>query len=235
SSHRQRCGGAYMKSVTPSPEDSIQIQGASGVYVPAVDSRMLIETFAERGPAPGAFVLDVCSGSGIQGIMAARAGHRVVSVDSTPEAVRATFMNALLNDVELEALRGDLFEPVDGWRFDAVLANPPYVPTPPGQESAEWCDGGPDGRAVIDRICTESRRVLAPGGALWMVHSSLADIPRSLEMLESAGFDATVVACEELELGPVSRSRLNYLTDGGFISEGLDSEQLAVIEARLAG
>jgi release factor glutamine methyltransferase len=196
---------------------------------------MLIDAFAERGPVPPAFVLDVCSGSGIQGIMAARAGHRVVSVDSTREAVQATLLNALLNDVEIEALRGDLFDPLGGWRFDAVLANPPYVPTPPGAESATWCDGGPNGRLVIDRICMESRRVLAAGGALWMVQSSLADIPLTIRTLEIAGYDAEIVASEEIELGPVSRSRLDYLVDGGFLAPGADSEQLVVIEARVEG
>lgn len=221
-----------MKAITPAPLESIQIEGATGVYVPAVDSRMLMEVFAERGPAPEAFVLDVCCGSGIQGIAAARAGHRVISVDSQTEAVRATRMNALLNDVELEAFRGDLFEPVDGWRFDAVLANPPYVPTPPGSTPTAWCDGGGNGRIVIDRICNHARRVLSRSGALWMVHSSLSDIPRTLQMLDQAGFSAQIVAREELELGPVSRSRMQYLTDGGFLEAHARVEELVVIEAR---
>lgn len=224
-----------MSLETTSVSDAVQIQSASGVYVPDVDSRMLIETFSERGPEPGAFVLDVCCGSGIQGIAAARDGHRVVSVDSEEEAIRATRLNAMLNGVQLDALRGNLFDPVGNWRFDAVLANPPYVPTPPDGAQAAWCDGGPDGRMVIDRICTQARRVLATGGGLWMVHSSLADIPRSINMLEMAGFNAEIVASEELELGPVSRSRREYLTDEGYLADGAQVEQLVVIEARVEG
>lgn len=222
-----------MKSVMPVLGESVKIRGAADVYVPSVDSRLLVETFAERGPGPGSFVLDVCCGSGIQGIAAARDGHRVVSVDSEDAAVSATRLNAMLNGVQLDALRGNLFEPVGNWRFDAVLANPPYVPTPPDGGQAAWCDGGPDGRMVIDRICTQARRVLAAGGGLWMVHSSLADIPRSISMLEMAGFDAEIVASEELELGPVSRSRQEYLTDEGFLADGAQVEQLVVIEARV--
>lgn len=222
-----------MKAAIPAPIEPPTIQGAADVYVPSVDSRMLMETFAERGPEPESFVLDVCCGSGIQGIAAARIGHRVVSVDSEEEAISATRLNALLNDVELDALRGNLFDPVGNWRFDAVLANPPYVPTPPDGGKAAWCDGGPDGRIVIDRICTQARRVLAAGGALWMVHSSLADIPRSISTLEMAGFDAEIVASEELELGPVSRARQQYLTDSGYLDEDAQVEQLVVIEARI--
>jgi release factor glutamine methyltransferase len=222
-----------MKSLTRNQTESIEIKGAPGVYVPDNDSRMLIETFAERGPAPEAFVLDVCCGSGIQGIAAARAGHRVIAVDSTSEAVRATRMNALLNDVEIEAFQGDLFAPVDGWRFDAVIANPPYVPTQPGSDHpTAWSDGGADGRAVIDRICTQASRVLGDRGRLWMVHSSLADIPLSLRMLETAGFDAQIVASEEVELGPVSLARQPYLVDSGYLEQSAHVEQLVVIEAR---
>lgn len=224
-----------MKGAIPARSESPMIQGASEVYIPSVDSHMLMETFAQRGPQAGSFVLDVCCGSGIQGISAARAGHRVVSVDSQEEAVQATRLNALLNEVELDALRGNLFEPVGNWRFDAVLANPPYVPTPPDGAEAAWCDGGPDGRMVIDRICTQARRVLATGGGLWMVHSSLADIPRSMRMLEAARFDVEIVASEELELGPVSRSRQDYLIGGGFLAEDAAVEQLVVIEARIQG
>lgn len=222
-----------MKAVIHAPVESVEIQGAAGVYVPSVDSCMLLEAFAERGPEPESFVLDICCGSGIQGIAAARAGHRVVSVDSEEEAIEATRRNALTNEVELDALRGNLFEPVGNWRFDAVLANPPYVPTPPGGAEAAWCDGGPDGRMVIDRICTQVRRVLAAGGGLWMVHSSLADIPRSISMLEMAGFDAEIVATEELELGPVSRARQDYLTGSGYLDQHVQVEQLVVIEARV--
>jgi len=77
--------------------------------------------------------------------------------------------------------------------------------------------------------------VLAAGGGLWLVHSSLADIPRSLNVLEMAGFDAEIVAREEVELGPVSLARHEYLIDGGFLAEATQLEQLVVIEARVEG
>jgi release factor glutamine methyltransferase len=213
--------------------EPLEIRTFPGVYVPDLDSRMLMNAFVERGPEPRAFVLDACCGCGIQGIAAARAGHRVVSVDSEAVAVRATRMNALLNDVDLEICRGDLFDPVDGWRFDAVLVNPPYVPTPPRSRPTAWADGGGDGRAVIDRVCSGVERVLARHGKLWMVQSSLANIPLSLEMLELSGFSAQVVASELLELGPVSRAREGYLTDAGFLDARAEVEQLVVIEASL--
>lgn len=212
----------------------IQIDRHEGVYVPAADSRLLMETFNDLGPQAPAFVLDVCCGSGVQGIAAAMSGHEVVAIDSQPEAVAAARANAKANGVKLATATGDLFEPVRGWRFDALLANPPYVPVPPGGELAPWCDGGFDGRSVIDRICIESASVLRPGGKLWLVQSSLADIDKSLELLFTAGFDPQIAATAQLALGPVSRARIDHLVAGGHIQPGDEEETLAVICARLA-
>jgi release factor glutamine methyltransferase len=177
-------------------------------------------------------VLDVCCGSGIQGIAAALLGHKVVSADRQPEAVIATRRNAWLSGVELEVIRGDLFEPLAGRQFDVILANPPYVPTPAGKEHAAWCDGGTDGRAVIDRICAEAPAMLRKDGSLWMVHSSLANVPASMDALEAAGLAPRIAALKQLPLGPVSAARVEHLVKLGKIASGSDLETLAVIEAR---
>lgn len=209
-----------------------KIEVTEGVYVPAEDSRLLRDAFRRRGPAAPADVLDMCTGSGYQAIAAAIAGHRVVAVDSEIEAVHAARRNAFLSEVEIEVVQGDLFEPVGGWVFDAILANPPYVPTAEGTERTAWCDGGPDGRAVIDRICQRASGMLRVGGRLWMVHSSLANIPHSVAMLEAHGLECGIVDQRELELGPVSRARIDHLVSGGHIAAGDHHERLAVIVAK---
>ena len=73
-------------------------------------------------------VLDMGTGSGIAAIAAARRGARVVAVDISTEAVRCARINVLLNRVDdrVEIRCGDLFEPVQGERFDLVLFNPPF-------------------------------------------------------------------------------------------------------------
>ncbi len=208
-----------------------RIEPAPGVYVPALDSRLLCEVFAQRGPAGSADVLDVCCGSGVQGIAAALAGHRTVCVDSEHAAVRATARNARLNGVTLDVRQGDLFAPVRRRRFDVLLANPPYVPTPLGEEHAPWCDGGNDGRALIERIVREAPGVLRPGGRMWIVHSSLASIEATVVLLELLGFEANIVRRQTLTLGPVSRARIEHLRAGGHVRRGQRHEELAVIEA----
>lgn len=57
--------------------------------------------------------------------------------------------------------------------FDLIISNPPYIPTETmlglpiyGREPTLALDGGPDGMATIRRLLGQSKRYLAPGGAL---------------------------------------------------------------------
>ena len=95
---------------------------------------------------PAQHVLDLCTGSGVQGIVAARYyAEHVTFVDFNPRAVRFSRLNLVFNGLERKGnvLLGDLYRvlegkrevlmreggPTDG-RFDVILANPPYIPIP---------------------------------------------------------------------------------------------------------
>ena len=79
----------------------------------------------------GARVLDVFSYLGAWGIAAARHGAAdVTCVDSSPQAIEWLTRNAGLNDVKLEALKGDAFDVLEQLhterrRFDVVVLDPP--------------------------------------------------------------------------------------------------------------
>jgi release factor glutamine methyltransferase len=209
------------------------IEPLRGVYRPLADSELLAEAFAAGGPPAPARVLDLCCGSGIQAISAAMLGHQVVAVDAERRAVISARRNALLNYVEIEVREGDLFEPVAGSKFDAIVSNPPYVPTPPGRShrAHRWCDGGEDGRELIDRICREAAAYLTGGGALWLVHSSLANVNMTIAKLELAGFNVTEIADRIEPFGIVTTERAEYLADRGLIEHGQTSERLVVLKA----
>lgn len=76
------------------------------------------------------------------------------------------------------ASKGILFGPVVGRRFDLVVSNPPYAPTPgavPSRHRAAvaW-HAGADGCLLLDRICRSAHTSLRPGGVLLLVHSTSA-------------------------------------------------------------
>src|SRR3954452_1755485 len=87
------------------------IEPMRGVYRPSADSLLLAEAFAMNEPQRRLEVLDVCCGSGFQGITAALRGHLVDAVDSDRCATINARRNALLDVVQLRVLRGEPFAP----------------------------------------------------------------------------------------------------------------------------
>ncbi len=193
-----------------------------------------------REPLPaGASVLDLCTGSGVLAITAARSGaKRVVAVDASRRAVLATRVNARLNGVRVDAVRGDLFSPVAGERFDLIVSNPPYVPSatdalPMRGRSRAW-EAGRRGRAFIDRICAEAGAYLTPDGVVLLVHSSVCSEQATLSALAAHGFDPRVEARIRGPLGHLLRARAPMLRDRGLLNDAdLNSEAIVIVRAVL--
>jgi release factor glutamine methyltransferase len=162
-------------------------------------------------------------------------GARMLAVDVSRRAVLATRLNAALNGADVRPLRGDLFEPVRGQRFDLIVSNPPYVPTPDGRLPhrglARAWEGGPDGRTFVDRICREARGHLKPGGVMLLVHSSVCGEQATLTQLAKHGLGGEVVFRHRGGLGPVLRSRERWLRERRLLLDD-GHEELLVIRAQ---
>ncbi|MEO6204764.1 MAG: methyltransferase [Mycobacteriales bacterium] len=107
-------------------------------------------------------VLDLGCGSGIQALLAEDHGQRVVATDRNPRAVAYTALAAALNDAPIEALPGDLLEPVADRTFDLIVSNPPFVVSPGARYT--YRDAGLDGDEVCRTLVQQLPRHLAPGG-----------------------------------------------------------------------
>jgi len=102
-----------------------------GVFAPRSDAGVLLDAALPRLRGD---VLDLCSGSGVLALAAAPHAASVLAVDMSRMAAGTIRVNSLLNRRRVEVRRGDLFAAVGSRRFDVILTNPPYVPTPPGAE-----------------------------------------------------------------------------------------------------
>lgn len=164
------------------------------VYQPAEDTRLLAEATRET-VAAGDRVLDVGTGSGFVAAVAAEAGADVVGVDINPHAC------AQARRQGVPTVRGDLTLPFRDGVFDLVLFNPPYLPTAPGEAGDDWLEralsGGEDGRAVVEPFLDDVCRVLAPGGVVLLLVSSLTGIDEVTDFAAERGLDATEVAAEK--------------------------------------
>jgi release factor glutamine methyltransferase len=209
-----------------------------GVFRPLSDSRLLAEQ-VRREVGLGTVVADLCCGSGFLAVTAALSGAaQVTAVDVSRRAVLATRLNARLNGVAVRAVRGDLFAPLKRERFDLIVSNPPYVPAdddevPTRGPSRGW-DAGRDGRAVLDRICAQAPAHLRPGGRVLIVHSSVCDADRTVDLLAGGGLAAKQAAQVPGPLGPLLHARAGMLERRGLLAAGAREEALVVIEARAA-
>jgi release factor glutamine methyltransferase len=152
-----------------------------GVVEPHSGTWLLVEALRDLTLTARARVLDLCSGSGVLAIGAARRHCDVTAVDRSRRAVWSTRVNARRNGVRVRARRSDLFERLDGRRFDVIVANPPYVAAPGGE------------RALLDRVCAQAADHLRPGGILLLAHSAVCDGARTLDALRAGGLDAEFV------------------------------------------
>ena len=135
------------------------------VMAVGLDSRHLAHVTVRRRVRSA---LDLCTGSGVQALLAAEHAQRVVAVDINPRAVRCARFNAqALGAANLEAVEGDLFDPVCGEVFDLITANPPFVPSP--VDALGFRDGGPSGEDIQKRIVAGLPNHLAPGGIAQIV------------------------------------------------------------------
>jgi release factor glutamine methyltransferase len=204
-----------------------------GVHRPISDAWMLADVLRSEIRDGRRRVLDLCTGTGVLAVSAAQAGAEATAVDLSRRAVLCARANAALNRVRVEALRGDLLEPVRGRRFDVIVTNPPYVPGPSdslpetGIERAWYA--GLDGRVLVDRICAEAPAQLEPGGALLIVHSSLNGEDETLRRMTGAGLEASVAARHRGPLGPLIRAQADELERRGLLAPGQREEDVVVL------
>ena len=217
---------------------SVEVRG--DVLPPTPYSIFLAEHITEMS---GATAVDVGSGSGILAIVARLQGaDQVFVLDINPEAIDVTMENAERNGITSGLIplpAGELMLPLPaGAAIDAVICNPAQLPMPePLDPATDPFYAGRDGRSMIDAVVRETPQWLVSGGMLLMTHNSMADLPKTFELMTSVGLRPRVVAQESLAFRPfIDRDWLDEL--GGVerglyaVHDGTAYETLSVVEAR---
>jgi Methyltransferase small domain len=116
----------------------------------------------------GKEVFEPFAGSGALGLMALKVGARHVDfLDINPRAVTFQIENAVLNRFPSDAYRaiaGDIATFIPDRRYDLILANPPFVPTPEGIEGTLTFHGGPEGNRFVEILLQRLDDLLPPEG-----------------------------------------------------------------------
>lgn len=173
------------------------------VYEPAEDSYLFAENLQVREKDK---VIDIGTGCGILGILAATKAEEVVAVDINPFAVTCAKENARLNHASDNVFfaQGDLFGPIRvGKKFDLILFNAPYLPSE-ADEEATWLDrawaGGVSGRDIINGFIREAPKYLKSKGEIFLMQSTLSDVEETFRRFKEKALTAKVVAKRDLPL-----------------------------------
>ena len=117
---------------------------------------------------------------------------------------------------------------VDGGPYDTLVTNPPFAKS-----------GKRYRRYFIDTLILDSHKLLRPGGKLVFIHSSMANVPRTMKILREHGMTVEIVGETS---GPF---RPYYFEDPSFMreiaaepglyhhSDGTHYERLVVFKAQL--
>jgi methylase of polypeptide subunit release factors len=118
------------------------------VYEPGPDSSNLAKA---KLRLPFDTALDLCTGSGIQAVLSAQHCNYVRAVDINPRAVRFAAMSLAISGLANAEIRlADLYEGIEGKKFDLITANPPFVIN--YKATQQFRDGGKHGDEVLWRI-----------------------------------------------------------------------------------
>lgn len=172
------------------------------VLIPRPETELLCEWALELLPDRPISVLDLCCGSGCIGLTlsAERPAWNVTLTDLSPDALRISRINAESLGVRVSLRQGDLTEGLPECAFDAVLSNPPYIPTEEfislqeevRREPLLALDGGPDGLDFYRRIASGASRILKKGGVL-MMELGFGEAEEVRKILSDAGYSDILV------------------------------------------
>ena len=101
------------------------------VLIPQPDTEILVETvldICKRYGNQSLRILDLCTGSGAIAISLSKIlNTQVFASDVSTKALKVAEKNNVMNNTKVEFIESNLFEKINGEKFDVIVSNPPYI------------------------------------------------------------------------------------------------------------
>ena len=148
-----------------------------GVFHPGFFfSSGVMASWLAQQPLAGQRLLDVGTGSGLLGLVAAQHGAEVTLLDLSPRALLAAQRNAQRNRLRVRLAHSDgLTQLPPDAQFDWIVANPPWFAAPPPDEAGLAWYAGPHLSWFHDFFGQLASR-LSPDGHAMLVLADSADL-----------------------------------------------------------
>jgi len=137
-------------------------------------------SYLEQQQLNGKTLLELGCGSGLLSVIAAKRGAHVTASDISSYAVVNTQHNALLNNVDIDVLRSDLFDAIQK-KFDFVVINPPYYKGVPKNEvDLAWYCG--ENFEYFSKLFLQLKNHIQPDSDVIMVLTKGCDVNTIFEL-----------------------------------------------------
>lgn len=153
----------------------------------------------------GESILELGTGCGLHAIVLAKQGAGSLTLTEIEQPILDNAVHNLEKhgiDVPIETQVVNWTHLPDDPRFDVLVTNPPFAKS-----------GKRHRRYFIDTLIRDAHRLVKPGGQLIFIQSSMANLPRTLDMLDEEGATVEILAQTD---GPF---RDYYFDDAVFMRE----------------
>jgi len=149
--------------------DRVEYGGLDQVFPLHPENEFYLDEMVEE-KIKGAKALEIGVGSGVLSIGAVKLGaEKVTALEINPRAKIYAGFNILVNGLEdrieiRDGDREDIFRPVEGEKFDYIISNPPFEPTPSGVDYYLHSSAGSYGLDFVEKIFGELDGYLSDEG-----------------------------------------------------------------------
>ncbi|MEM7307119.1 MAG: methyltransferase [Planctomycetota bacterium] len=178
----------------------------------------------------GEDVLELGTGCGIHAILIARRGAKRMTLTEIEQDICDNARHNLTKhgvEIPIEYAVADWTSVPDA-SHDVLITNPPFAKS-----------GKRYRRYFIDTLILNAHKLVRPGGRLVFIQSSMADIPRSLRLMDEHGMNVRIVGETDGPFrkyyyeDPVYLREMAAIPGSYAVRDGVHYERLIVFEATL--
>lgn len=173
------------------------------VLIPQPDTEILVETvldICKRYSNQSLRILDLCTGSGAIAISLSKIlNTQVFASDVSTKALEVAEKNNILKNSKVEFIESNLFEQINGEKFDIIVSNPPYIKNEEIKSLSKQVQnepyialaGGEDGLDFYRKIIDEAYKHINKNGYLCLEigYDQKADLIKLIKQNENYEYE----------------------------------------------